>query len=406
MVSDSSKMFQGSYFEFKSAREQDLNGNGHQPTATVEPIPIRKLQLTRASDIKPKPVYWVWNKRIPRGKITLTPGKGGIGKSTFHTWIIAQLTRGELPGAYKGIPKSAIIVSSEDDWEDTIVPRLMANGADLSRVFRAELVSQTEEFGTLSLPRDIGELMQVIDEYDIALVSLDPLLSFVSSKIDTHKASSVRQALEPLKRLAEDKQIGLLGNAHFNKSVTGMDVSSGIMGSNAFNQVARSIISFARDPYADDGSCIISQEKASVGKLDLPNLRYRIDEVAVPTEEGPAMTAQFVMMGETDTSVSQIIADTDPEQKSEQEACRDFIEDYVSELGGVAKSKDVKAAAKNEGYKPATIDRAKKVSKLEHASEGMPRITIWYLPDTELGKKYAKEKPIKGLYGENKEDQA
>ena len=43
-------------------------------------------------------------------------------------------TRGYLPGACFGTPRAAIVVATEDSWEHTIVPRLMAAGADLTYV--------------------------------------------------------------------------------------------------------------------------------------------------------------------------------------------------------------------------------------------------------------------------------
>jgi AAA domain len=74
----------------------------------------RQVRLTAASTIRPRPVRWLWDGRIPVGEITLTPGHGGIGKSTFHAWLIAQVTRGTLPGSCLGGPRPCLIAASED----------------------------------------------------------------------------------------------------------------------------------------------------------------------------------------------------------------------------------------------------------------------------------------------------
>ena len=78
----------------------------------------------------------------------------------------------------------------------------------------------------------------------------------------------------------------MLGNAHFNKSA-GSDPLSLVMGSAAFGNVARAALGFARDTEAEDGSCVISQVKNNLGRLDLPSLRYRIDEAtSTPRKAG------------------------------------------------------------------------------------------------------------------------
>jgi len=46
-----------------------------------------------------------------------------------------------LPGEWAGTLRDVIIVATEDSWDHTIVPRLMAAGADLERVHRVEAVT-------------------------------------------------------------------------------------------------------------------------------------------------------------------------------------------------------------------------------------------------------------------------
>ena len=105
--------------------------------------PGRKLVLTPASEINPEPVVWAWEDngagRIPAGSFGLFAGREGTGKSSFLIWMSAQVTKGDLPSAFKGDPRAVIYVAVEDSWKFTIVPRLMAAGADLTRVYRAEV---------------------------------------------------------------------------------------------------------------------------------------------------------------------------------------------------------------------------------------------------------------------------
>jgi hypothetical protein len=83
------------------------------------------------SDIKVRPVRWLWQDRMPLGALTPVGGREGIGKTLCCYTLAADITRGRLAGTYQHIPRSVIVAATEDSWEHTIVPRLMAAGANL-----------------------------------------------------------------------------------------------------------------------------------------------------------------------------------------------------------------------------------------------------------------------------------
>jgi 5S rRNA maturation endonuclease (ribonuclease M5) len=115
----------------------------------------RQLWLTPASEITVRPVHWLWQDRAPLGSLTLIGGREGIGQSTLAYTLAAQVTRGILPGRYYGTAKAVIVAATEDSWEHTIVPRLMAAGADLTRVYRVDVITSEDVHTELSLPRDV-----------------------------------------------------------------------------------------------------------------------------------------------------------------------------------------------------------------------------------------------------------
>jgi hypothetical protein len=321
----------------------------------------RRVKLTPASSIPPRPVRWTWEDadggRIPAGEITLTPGAGGIGKSTFHAHLVSRVTRGQLPGIHRGTPRGCIICASEDSWARTIVPRLMGAGADLDRVYRAE-VEDAEEAGDslrLSLPTDVDALADAIGQNDVALVSLDPLMTLIGADLDTHKDAEVRRAIEPLARLADDTGVAILGNAHFNKSMGG-DPMSRITGSAAFGQVVRAVLAFARDDEA--GQCVISQVKSNLGRLDLPSLAYRIEPVEIPTTEGPASVGQLVWCGQSDRSVADLLRPERKDASSEQDEAAAWLQE-PDVLGGgqERRATELHEAAEVEGITSRTLQR-------------------------------------------------
>src|SRR5215831_11909917 len=93
-----------------------------------------------AADVKPEPVEWLWPCRVALGKLTLIAGEAGLGKSQLSIALAAAVTTGgEWPCREGRAPQgSAVILSAEDGAADTVIPRLMAAGADRERV---EIVS-------------------------------------------------------------------------------------------------------------------------------------------------------------------------------------------------------------------------------------------------------------------------
>jgi len=214
-------------------------------------------------------------------------GREGTGKSSFGIWLAAQVTRGQLRGAWWGQPAGVIYVAIEDSWRHTLVPRMIAAGADLDLVYRAEVaVVDQLRTATLCLPADNQLLEAAVREHQVALV-LDPLLSVIGAGIDTHRERDTRLALDPLARLADRSGAVVLGIAHFSKAAS-TDASTLITGSTAFRNVARAIFGFAGD---DDGAHVLSQTKNSLGRSDLPSFAYTVESVTVATRPGRPRSA-------------------------------------------------------------------------------------------------------------------
>jgi hypothetical protein len=216
----------------------------------------------------------------------------------------------------------------------------------------------------------------------VALLAADPLLSLISARVDTHKDSEVRTALEPLAQLAHRTGCTVAGLAHFNKSAS-TDALSLITGSRAFSAVARAILPVMRDPEADDGSCVMSQGKSNLGRLDLPSLRYRIESAEVPTVEGPAITGRLVFTGETDRSVDDILstAGEATDSRAERDEAVSWLVAYLQGHGGEAPARDVLKAARADGIAERTLYRARTRAKVTSATAGFPARSVWKITD-------------------------
>ena len=103
-----------------------MTANGSNNTVTLE--------IIRASEVTPREVKWLWYPYIPFGKITLLQGDPGDGKSKFMLALSALLTDGKpLPfqeAEEASGPMTVIYQTTEDDADDTVVPRFIASGGN------------------------------------------------------------------------------------------------------------------------------------------------------------------------------------------------------------------------------------------------------------------------------------
>src|SRR5207247_1889746 len=139
-----------------------------------------------------RPTRWAWSRRLPLGYLSLLLGAEGIGKGTVAAWIIARLTRGELPGDLAGKPASVLLVGDEDSFDSVITPRLYVAGADLERVKNLADEGPDELF---NVRRDAGRLRELLVDADYRLVYIDALLDVLGLDVDDWRSKAVRDAL-------------------------------------------------------------------------------------------------------------------------------------------------------------------------------------------------------------------
>lgn len=266
-----------------------------------------RIEIRPVSGIAVRRARWLWHARIPVGEITLVPGREGVGKSIFLAWLTAAITRGDLPGEFEGRPRGVIYVASEDSWSYTIVPRLIAAGADLDRVHTIRARSEEGETGPVLLPRDTAYLPEVAHKVDAAALLCDPIISLVDDRINTFHGQELRRVLEPLRRASEEAGMACVALVHFNKSGAA-DVGTLISGSRAWAEVARAVLAIAVDREAEQYTCVVTQTKNALGRLDQRNLSYTIESVLVPATDGDADVGRLAWLGESERGVEDILA--------------------------------------------------------------------------------------------------
>jgi hypothetical protein len=349
--------------------------------ATGEPR-ARHVRLTPASAIRPRRVRWTWQGRLAAGTLSLLAGREGLGKSTIAYWLAARVTTGQLEGEDLGTPRAVFVCANEDSWEHTIVPRLIAAGANLDLVYRVEMVTHDHLQIPVSLPRDFYELEEAAEQKQPGLMIVDPLMSVIDAKLDTHRDREVRSALEPLAGVADRTRMVILGLIHHNKSGS-TDALNLVMASKAFTAVSRSVHTCIPDPDDEDQARrLFMTTKNNLGRLDLPVLGFIITSHAVDTDDdGTAWTGRLKWTGEVAGAPHEIMTrSADPERSATAEAA-DWLRDYLEQQGATAPKKDVLKAGQAAGHATRTLTRAREQLKITYESAGFPRQTFWTLPD-------------------------
>lgn len=197
-------------------------------------------RLINMSDVKSKPITWLWYPYIPNGKITILQGDPGDGKTTLILRIAAKLSKGELiiDQNEKREPINIIYQTAEDGLADTIKPRLEAAYADTSRVY---VIDDSKK--SLSMCDD--RLEQALLETKAKLVILDPLQAFLGANVDMHRANEVRPIMSHLAALAEKYDCAVVLIGHMNKSMANKATYRGL-GSIDIPASARSVLLLSR----------------------------------------------------------------------------------------------------------------------------------------------------------------
>jgi hypothetical protein len=386
----------------RDPRPWELNVSSALPEVKTPVAEGRRLKVTVATDIAMTATRWLWlegrNHWLPMGALIGWAGREGVGKSTWTTRAIALVTTGKMPGDSYGTPKGVIVCSTEDDWSSTITPRLVAAGADLSRVYGVDVVHPDGLEDIVTLPSDLVEMKKIIRDKDVALVVLDPLLTFVNKHLDTHKDAEVRRALEPVTKMAHDTKASVIGLIHVNKTSEG-DLMNRLMASRAIGAVVRGVLFCASykpiDELADDDGVdpdepkqprfVFGQIKNNLGPKVMQAVEYHIDGMIVgfDDEAGKIIEGSYVITdGVIDENVEDIVLDQERLRRSaggEGGKALAWLVDYLAGKGEVPSDQVIKAGeGVGHGRNAIQRSRAKLGDRIAVVNlPTMPRRTTW-----------------------------
>jgi RecA-family ATPase len=272
----------------------------NQENGELEP----EVAAISLADVKPERVSWLWHGRIPFGKITVFDGDPGLGKSTITLDITGRVTTGSpMPDDYQPTtPMRVVLLSAEDGVADTLVPRLLAVGANRELVTLIDHVNDEQGPRPVDLPGDLDRIERYLAtlQPQPGLLVVDPLMAFLGGEVNSNRDQDVRRALFRLKLLAERTGAAVVVVRHLNKMPGGSPLYRG-GGSIGIIGAARSGLLAGIDP-EDEDRCVLAVSKANLAAKP-SSLAYRKVEVTT----GDYQTVKVVWEGTSEHSAADLL---------------------------------------------------------------------------------------------------
>lgn len=301
------------------------------------------------ANVAPRAVRWLWKGWIPLGKVSIFEGESDVGKSTVtldwaaivsngSRWPDTVISDKTLVSQHE--PSDVVLVGIEDSNADTVVPRLIAAGADLNRVHALNRpVNSDGEPVPFTIPDDIDWLRQAVTETGATLVVIDPIAACLPENAKHGVDSSIRRILMSLVDLAEETGCAIVMIRHFNKA-QGMNAKNRGGGSVAYSALVRSVLQAGKLDEPSDGGATFAIARA-IGNLSKTpkTLTYRLDDAPesaqLPVAEDDELRVAVVKYcGTADIDADQLVgadgAKVDDARKSAP--LRDDVKDALREI--------------------------------------------------------------------------
>lgn len=331
---------------------------------------------TLLSEVEKEDVIWLWESRIPRGKITILDGDPGLGKSAVTTDLAARVSVGRpFPDGTNCPEGGVVLMNAEDGLADTIRPRLDAAGGDPSKVLAlAEIPDEArpDQDRVLSLPEDLRTIEEGIERVGAVLLIIDPLMAFLGGDTNAHKDQDIRRALASLKSMAERTGVAVVLVRHLNKGGGGNPLYRG-GGSIGIIGAARSGLIVAQDPNDPEGKRrILAGSKNNLAQME--------ESTSFQVATAVNGAARVEWLGQSDLSATDLVkAPLDDEEKSALDEAVEFLREELR--GTPISARTIYKNAKDAGVSERTLKRAKSNLKVNSEKEADGSWS-WALPDS------------------------
>jgi putative DNA primase/helicase len=340
----------------------------------------RVVKIRCGADIKPLPITWLWPGWVPAGKLTILAGAAGTGKTTLALALAAVLTAGGRwpDGTQCKAHGNVLIWSSEDVADDTLVPRLIASGADLARCHFIEGIAQDGESVPFDPSQDIPDLRRAAEAIGgVSLLLIDPIVSAVAG--DMHRANDVRRSLQAVVDFADTHGCAVIGITHFAKGGAGKAPQDRVIGSQAFGALARMVLVTAKEEGSNRR--VMARAKSNIAPDD-GGVAYSLELVTIA---GGIEATHAVWEGAIEGTAREILGDVEHDDSSEDGDARQDLErmliDTLTDAGGRMAAKLLQAEIRDAGHSWDAAKRIKKSLGIEAVKLSMGGAWAWCLPN-------------------------
>jgi putative DNA primase/helicase len=333
------------------------------------------MALKRASNIAPEVLNWLWQDRIPFGKLTLFAGHPGVGKGMATMYVSACASKGCGWHDVKNTnpPVEVVIISSEDAAADTLVPRLMAAGADKDKVMLLQSVVTDKGPKDFTLDTDLNVLRSFLEfNPDVKVIIIDPVMNHLGH-LKGNSEQEVRMALSPLAKIAEKFGVAIILVTHYNKS-QGADSIQRVGGAMGMVGAVRVAWSFGENKLT--GKMEMTPLKANIAP-NTGGLEYQI------VSEEVEINGQFISVGKikfgdvTHASADAALKTPDKEAFVPlYKQCMDWLVEHLTD-GELHPKVDVYKSAEAMGFGNADMSMARQ--KLGNTVKYIQSKDVWYL---------------------------
>lgn len=265
------------------------------------------FDFVMADKIFPKTQPWFWDQILPLHTSTLFAGAGGIGKTQLLLFLAAHTSNGKsfkAGGQSHQLEKGSVIIfSGEDDAEYQITPKLIAQGADISKIAIVKTMSVNgQKKKLIDLESCITELHELIDSIgNVKLIIVDPVQYFTGSMRD-YINNTVSNFINNLSEIAKEKDLALIMNKHTRKKSAGTSVASAVdevAGSGAWINCPRQSWIMHPNPSNED-QILFMNLKVNIAKKGTKSMAYSIKECEInnPYGDGKIKTTRMEWIDE------------------------------------------------------------------------------------------------------------
>jgi putative DNA primase/helicase len=348
---------------------------------------VEELESVRADQVAMVAVEWLWPNRFAIGKLGILAGLPDEGKGLLFSYIAAQTTTGGAWPCNEGraVGGNVLLFTAEDDPSDTVVPRLAAAGADLTRITIISMVHGASADRMFSLQTDLEMLRRKINEIGgVTLVLIDPISAYLGvGKVDSYRTTDVRAVLGPVVNLAAELKLAIIGIMHFNKKIDVTNALLRISDSLAYGATARHVYGVIND--ADNHRKLVVRAKNNLARntAEQTTLAFGFDEREVGTDpnSGKAIVAPYVIWESqyVDVTATEAMqAASEFKSPSALEDAKQFLRNIIAAGGGQALQTDIEETAAAEKISAATLRRAKKALKVRAEKDRSVKDGKWY----------------------------